>query len=292
LNRTNNKTTPLKKLLLLLALGLTTEFAVAQKAGKPDKLGMVSYTFRNSFAKNFTATLDTIKSFGINNIEFSNLFGQTPEKIRAELDARGMHCTSFGTSYEMALTKTAEVGRIAKVLGAEFVRVAWIPHTGDFTLEMAEKTIKDFNTIGATLRKDFGLTFCYHNHGYEFVNRGNNENLFDLIVQKTNPEDVSFEMDILWVHIADVSPAELMKKYPNRFRLMHVKDLKKGVPHGSSGQTDPANDVTLGTGEIDIPAVLKAARKSKVKYYYIEDESPIATQQVPESIKYVKKLGL
>jgi sugar phosphate isomerase/epimerase len=277
----------------IFALGMLLFFvskAEAQK-NKPDQLGIVSYTFRNSFAKNFTATLDTIKSFGINNVEFSNLFGQTPEKIRAELDARGMFCTSYGVSYDDALNKTQDVGRIAKVLGAEFVRVAWIPHTGEFTKDLTEITATDFNTIGRTLKKEFNLTFCYHNHGYEFRGIGNGT-LFDLLLQQTDPRFVSYEMDILWVHIADVDPAELLKKYPDRFRLMHVKDLKKGTPHTQSGQTDPANDVTLGTGEIDIPAVIKAARKTKIKYYYIEDESPIATQQVPESIKYLKKLWL
>ncbi|HLO81193.1 MAG TPA: sugar phosphate isomerase/epimerase [Chitinophagaceae bacterium] len=281
----------MKKIFVLLLLVAVVMGTQAQKKTKPDHLGMVSYTFRNSFAKNFTATLDTIQSFGINNIEFSNLFGQTPEKIRAELDARGMFCTSYGVSYDDALNKTQDVGRIAKILGAEFVRVAWVPHTGEFTKELAEKTAKDFNTIGATLKKDFGLTFCYHNHGYEFGGVGNGT-LFDLIVQQTDPKKVSYEMDILWVHIADVDPASLLNKYPDRFRLMHVKDLKKGTQHNQQGKTDPANDVTLGTGEIDIPAVIKAARKSKLKYYYIEDESPSATQQVPESIKYLKKLSL
>lgn len=280
----------MRKLFVLVMLLFFVCQAEAQRS-KPDQLGIVSYTFRNSFAKNFTATLDTIKSFGINNVEFSNLFGQTPEKIRAELDARGMFCTSYGVSYDDALNKTQDVGRIAKILGAEFVRVAWIPHKGEFTKELAEKTARDFNTIGGTLKKDFSLTFCYHNHGYEFGSAGNGT-LFDLIIQQTDPQNVSYEMDILWVHIADVDPATLLKKYPDRFRLMHVKDLKKGTPHTQSGQTDPANDVTLGTGEIDIPAVIKAARKSKMKYYYIEDESPIATQQVPESIKYLKKLSL
>jgi sugar phosphate isomerase/epimerase len=273
-------------LVVLLALFIQAE---AQK-NNPQELGIVSYTFRNSFAKNFAATLDTIKSFGINNIEFSNLFGQTPEKIRAELDARGMFCTSYGVSYEDAFNKTTDVGRIAKVLGAEFVRVSWIPHTGEFTKELAEKTARDFNTIGGTLKKDFELTFCYHNHGFEFGKHGDGT-LFDLILQQTDPQHVNYEMDILWVHIADVNPAQLLAKYPDRFRLMHVKDLKVGTPHTNTGRTDPSNNVTVGTGEIDISAILKAARKTKMKYYYIEDESPTATLQVPESIKFLKKAG-
>ena len=267
-------------LLLLVSIGVS-----AQKG--PNKIGIVSYTYRNSFPKDFEATLDTIKALGINNIEFSNLFGQTPEKIRAMLDARGMYCTSYGVSYDDALNKTQDVGRVAKVLGAEFVRVAWIPHTGEFTKELVEKTAKDFNTIGRILKKEFSITFCYHNHGYEF-GAYEGGTLFDLIVKKTDPRYVSLELDILWAHIADASPAELIKKYPDRFRLMHVKDLKTGTPHGISGKTDINNDVALGTGEVNIPEVLKAASKSKIQYYYIEDESTNVNEQVPVSIKYLK----
>ncbi len=93
----------MKKLFTLaLLLGLSTTITFAQK-GKSlfpttdkDKLGMVSYTYRNSFSKDVGATLDTIKALGITNIEFSNLFKRTAKEIRAMLDERGMKCTSFG----------------------------------------------------------------------------------------------------------------------------------------------------------------------------------------------------
>jgi sugar phosphate isomerase/epimerase len=268
-------------LLLLVSIGVSAQKGL-------DKIGIVSYTYRNSFPKNFEATLDTIKALGINNIEFSNLFGQTPEKIRAMLDARGMYCTSYGVSYDDAINKTHEIGRIANVLGAEFVRVAWLALKEPLTAAEAEKVAQDFNTIGSILLSGYDLTFCYHNHGYEF---GSYEGgtLFDLIVKKTDPRYVSLELDLLWAHIADANPAELIKKYPDRFRLMHVKDLKKGAPHGISGKTDINNDVALGTGEVDIAEALKAARKSNIRYYYIEDESTNVNEQVPVSIKYLRE---
>lgn len=274
----------------ILILTVSVHAQQDQKARTPDNFGIVSYTMRNSFAKNFEATLDTIQSFGINNIEFSNLFGQTPEKIRASLDKRGMFCTSYGVSYEDLVNKTRDVGKTAQVLGAEFVRVAWIPHKGTFTRDDAERSVRDFNKAGKILKEKFGLTFCYHNHGYEFAPMGNGSSLFDVIVSGTDPAYVSFEMDILWAHIADVYPAELLKKYPNRFRLMHVKDLKKGTPHGITGTTDPNNDVVLGTGEINIPAVMSAAQRAGVKYYYLEDESDEATVHVVPSMQYLKSL--
>jgi sugar phosphate isomerase/epimerase len=282
----SRKAFPTFLFLLLMALA-----AAAQPKTPffPDRTGMVSYTFRESFKNDVPGTLDKIKALGITNIEFSNLFGKTAAELKALLDERGMICTSFGTGYEDVLNKTAEVAQNAKTLGAKYVRVAWIPHKGDFTPEDAKKAVADFNRAGKALRQS-GLTFCYHNHGYEFqpYEKGT---LFDYIVQNTDPEAVSFEMDILWVAHPGQDPAKLLKKYPTRFKLMHVKDLKKGVKGDLSGGTPVENDVALGTGQIDIAAVMRAARNTSIEYFYIEDESPSVDVQVPQSIAYLKQLA-
>ena len=257
----------------------------------PPALGMVSYTYRNSFSKNVAATLDSIKNLGITNIEFSNLFGKTAKELKQMLDVRGMICTSFGVSYTDFANKTTEVANNAKTLGANFVRVAWIPHDNSkgFTIEDAKKTVEDFNRVGKILKEEYGLTFCYHNHGYEFA-KFENGTYFDYIVDNTNPDYVSFELDILWAFHPGVDPAKLIKKYPTRFKLMHVKDLRRGIKGDFSGGTPVQNDVALGTGQINIPAVIKAAKKSSIQFYYIEDESNDVNIQVPVSIALLKKL--
>lgn len=255
----------------------------------PQMPGMVSYTYRNNFQKNVAATLDTIKALGITDMEFSNLFGKTAAELRTLLDGRGMHCSSFGVSYADALDKPQEVGQNAKTLGAQYVRVAWIPHTGPFTLDMAKKTVGDFNRIGKRLKDDFGLTFCYHNHGFEFE-KYEGGTFFDYIVQNTDPRYVSFEMDILWTVFPGQDPVALLDKYGRRFQLMHLKDLRKGVVGNLSGGTAVENDVALGTGQIDLPAVLRAAKKAEIQHYYIEDESPGIATQVPQSIAFLKAL--
>ena len=255
----------------------------------PQMPGMVSYTYRNNFQKNVAATLDTIKVLGITDMEFSNLFGKTATELRTLLDERGMHCSSFGVSYADALDKPQEVGQNAKTLGAQYVRVAWIPHTGPFTLDMAKKTVGDFNRIGKRLKDDFGLTFCYHNHGFEFE-KYEGGTFFDYIVQNTDPRYVSFEMDILWTVFPGQDPVALLDKYGRRFQLMHLKDLRKGVVGNLSGGTAVENDVALGTGQIDLPAVLRAAKKAEIQHYYIEDESPGIATQVPQSIAFLKAL--
>jgi sugar phosphate isomerase/epimerase len=283
----------IRRLAAVLFLLLCSLGAAAQSKSKaplfPNRIGVVSYTFRESFKQDVPATLDKIKALGITNIEFSNLFGKTAPELRALLDARGMVCTSFGTGYNDVLDKTDEVVQNAKALGAKYVRVSWIPHEGDFTLETAKKTVEDFNRAGKALR-DNGLTFCYHNHGFEFQPHGDGT-LFDYLVQHTDPAAVSFEMDILWVAHPGQDPVKLLKKYPQRFKLMHVKDLKKGVKGDLSGGTPVENDVALGTGQIDIAAVMKAARNTAIEYFYIEDESPSVDVQVPQSIAYLKSLA-
>ena len=278
-------------IIAIVFILLSTDALFAQK-GKPlfpQSPGMVSYTYRNSFAKNMAATLDTIKNFGITDIEFSNLFGKKASEIRALLDERGMKCSSFGVSYADVQNKTAEVGQNAKTLGASYVRVAWIMSKPPFTLDDAKKAVETFNKVGKQLHDDFGLTFCYHNHGYEFV-KHENGTLMDYIIQNTTPQYVSFELDVLWAFFPGGDPAALIKKYPKRFKLMHMKDLRKGIIGNLSGGTAVENDVALGTGQIDIPAVLKAARKSKIEHFYIEDESPNYGTQVPQTIAYLKGL--
>ncbi|MGI8637332.1 MAG: sugar phosphate isomerase/epimerase family protein, partial [Segetibacter sp.] len=131
---------------------------------------------------------------------------------------------------------------------------------------------------------------CYHNHGYEFQ-AYENGTYYDYIMANTNPEYVSFEMDILWVVHPGKDPVELLKKYGNRYRLMHVKDLRKGVTGDFTGSTPVANDVALGTGQIDVAAIIKAAKKySAIKYFYIEDESNDVNIQVPQSIAFLNGL--
>ena len=280
----------MKKCSLLCLLLLSQVIFGQQRFSKAlkDMPGVVSFTFRNDFSKDVPGTLDNIKQMGIRNIEFSNLFGKTAAEMRALLDARGMVCTSYGVYYDALTNKTDKVIEDAKTLGAEFVRVGMIPHKGEFTVQQADAAVKDFNRVGQKLKEN-GIEFSYHNHGYDFTPYENGT-LYDYLIQNTNPAYVSFELDILWVHQFGQDPVAYLKKYPNRFRLMHVKDLKKGLAVGLDVKTSPENDVPLGSGQIDIKKILKQAKKSSVKYYYLEDENSNARAQVPLSLAYLKTL--
>jgi len=46
----------------------------------------------------------------------------------------------------------------------------------------------------------------------------------------------------------------------------------------------------LGTGQLDIPGILKAAKAVGVQHYFIEDESPDHASQIPLTIAYIRGL--
>lgn len=279
----------LSGIIVCLGLVLAMPLSAQDEQLFPDMPGMVSYTYRNSFSIDVEATLDTLQSMGIKDMEFSSLFGETAENLRKMLDDRGMECTSYGVGYDELVSQTLEVGQTAQILGAQYVRVAWIPYEKPFSLSDAQKAVHDFNQAGKVLKEEFDLVFCYHNHGYEFHPHGDGT-LFDFIIQETDPAYVGFEMDILWTFFPGADPTALLEKYGNRFKLIHLKDLRKGVEGDLSGGTAEENDVALGCGQLDIPSILVAAKAAGIRHYYIEDESPAYFKQVPKTIKYLHSL--
>ncbi|HZE85579.1 MAG TPA: sugar phosphate isomerase/epimerase [Puia sp.] len=281
-----------RKIFFIFSLIAVTGAALHAQSGGllfPQKPGMVSYTYRKYFEKDVPSTLDIIKSNGVTDIEFSNLFGKTAADLRKLLDERGLSCSSFGVGYGDLVNKTAEVAQNAKTLGAKYVRVAGIPHKAAFTLEEAQQAVDDFNKFGKILKEQYGLGFIYHNHGFEFQPYKDGT-LYDYIVTSTDPKYVSFEIDILWAFFPGQDPAALVSKYGSRYKTMHLKDLRKGITGNLSGGTSGENDVALGTGQINLPAVLKAAKAAGLEHYYIEDESSNVMEQVPQSIAYLRSL--
>lgn len=254
--------------------------------------GLQLYSLRDEFKKDgVPATLDRVKAYGITEVETAGTYGATPEDFRKQLQDRGLQPISGHFQYD-ALSKDIDaVAREAKALGLEYVICPWIPHgIGDFTEDDAHRAAQDFNRWGEILKKQ-GIKFGYHPHGFEFHPRDDGSTLFDLMVAETKPEFVVYEMDVFWITFPGVNPAKLLEKYPDRWQLMHLKDLRKGVRTGVyTGHTALTDDVPLGTGQVDWPSVLSAAAKVGVKHYFIEDESPTAAEAIPVSLKYLETL--
>ena len=276
---------------LLLSLLLASAAATSARAGDfQGAAGLQLYSLRDLFKTEVPGTLDKVKAFGITEVETASTYGMPAEKLREMLDARGLKAVSGHFQYDPLTKDIDAVIRDAKALGLEYVACPWIPHDeAGFTEEATRKAAADFNKWGEALAKA-GLKFAYHPHGYEFAPFGDGT-LFDLLVKETKPEFVNFEMDVFWVTHPGKNPAELLEKYPNRWVLMHLKDMRKGAKTGLfTGHAPLTDDVPLGTGMVDWPAVLRTAAKVGVKHYFIEDESPTAETAIPQSLKYLGTL--
>jgi sugar phosphate isomerase/epimerase len=253
-------------------------------------VGLQLYSLRDIFGQNVGLGLQFARDFGFREVELAGLYGLRPEEFRATLARFELKPVSALFDYNQLVKDPEKVIADAKGLGVQFVGTAWIPHTGQLTEEAVRSAARVFNDAGEKLASN-GLKFFYHNHGYEFVPHGD-ETLFDLLVTETKPELVSFEMDIFWTVHPGQDPVKLLQKYAGRWALMHVKDMRKGTKTGLlTGSEDVRNDVALGSGQIDLPAVLKTAQQVGVAHYFIEDESPVSTTQIPQSLRYLESLA-
>jgi len=278
---------------LVIAVATTTSLAAEKKTGVGPSfkgpIGLQLYSLRDAFAKDVPGTLDKVKAYGITEVELASLYNMPPEKLKEMLDARGLKPISGHFPFERYRDDAEGIARECKALGLKYAGCAWVPHKKDYTEADCREAIKVFNRAGETLAKS-GVKFFYHAHGYEFQPYGDGT-LLDLMMKEMKPEFANFQMDVLWMFFPGQDPVKLMQKYPGRWILMHLKDLKKGVARGElTGHTDVNNNVVLGTGQIDWPSVLKEAKKQGIKYYFIEDESASAAEQIPRTLKYLEQV--
>lgn len=260
--------------------------ATRVETGFTGPVGLQLYSLRDQFKQNVGATLDQVSALGIRNVELAGTYGLAPQKFKAELDARQLKAISAHFSYEQFRDHVDDVAREAKVLGLEYAGCAWIPHKAPFDEKTCREAAAVFNRAGEALAKH-GIKFFYHTHGYEFLPHRDGT-LFDLLMAETKPEYVRIEMDVYWIVHPGHDPVKLLEKYGRRFELMHVKDMKPGTPRGFTGYSDVTNNVVVGQGIVDWPAVFRAARKAGLKWYFIEDESPTSPTQIPQSLRYLE----
>jgi len=281
--------------LKLLGLGLFS-FTVAIFAATPaidfhDHLGMQMWSLRDIAKTDVKAALDLVKGYGLKEVETAGLGNLTVEQYAAELKARGLVAVGSHAGYGAMKKDLPGLIATAKMLGAKYLVCPWIDHPKEgFTEELAHQVAKDFNAWGKTCR-EAGIQLALHPHGFEFLptKAGNGETMFDIIARETSAENLSFEMDVFWVFHAGQDPVKLLKKYGNRWQLLHLKDIRKGAVTGlSTGSAPPTDNVPVGEGQIDWPAVLRTSQEVGVKHYIVEDETPAPLQCIPKSLKYLR----
>jgi len=174
---------------------------------------------------------------------------------------------------------------------ASWVVCPWITHDKEFTRDDALKAADTFNKVGSAA-DGAGLRFAYHCHGYEMLPSPEGTR-FDTLAQNTDPKRVLFQVDVFHALHGGGNPVDLINRYASRVKSLHLKDLKKGVAiTKGTGTATPDVDVPLGTGQVDWPAVLRAAVKAGASLYYVEDESADPWGHIPQSLQYLKSVKL
>jgi sugar phosphate isomerase/epimerase len=266
--------------------------ALASAIAKPTPsvpIGLEIYSLRGDAEKDLPGTLALIRKLGFSEVEGGDFFGRSAAEFRKLLDGHGLKLTSMMADYERLCADVHSVADDAHTLGARYVVCSTVPHKKKLTAEECEQAIDSLNRFGENLSKS-ELNCCYHTHGVEFE-KSSDGTLFDTLVKRTDPKFVNFEMDIFWIVYAYQDPVRLLHRYPGRFPLMHVKDIRKGTALGGlPADVREEESVPLGQGLVDIPAALRAARETGVRHYYIEDEAVDAARQLPESLRYLERI--
>jgi sugar phosphate isomerase/epimerase len=136
------------------------------------------------------------------------------------------------------------------------------------------------------------MRFGYHLHGYEFVPSPEGT-LFDTLMKATDPKLVELQVDIFHVFHGGGDPVRIITGHGSRVTSLHLKDLKKGVAVKAGTSTGTADiDVPVGTGQLDMPAILRAAEAAATRFYYVEDESADPLTHIPMSVRYLESVNL
>ena len=250
------------------------------------------YSLQEDFDRDTPGTLDRLKSQGFTDLETSVFTKLPAAELRALLDARGMTCSSHHVRPETLEKNMDQVIADAKALGAVQVVCPILPHKKPLDRAQVLKVAADFNRYGATL-KAAGLRFAYHNHAGDFMVTDSpaapGETFYDVLIAATEPGVVSFQLDVFWVAWGGAKAADVIEKHGQRICSLHLKDLARDAkPDVANPKSARPLMVRLAAGRVDIPAVIAAAKAKGVSHFIIEDESPSAATQLPDSLKAVK----
>ncbi len=259
-------------------LGTTAAMVIAQpwraRGEQMGKLGLQLYTVRDEMAKDVEGTLAKVAAAGYTEVEFAGYFNTSPKEIRAMLDRQGLTAPATHVDLKTITDKLPEVLETARTIGHQYVVLPYLDDATRVQPGIWKRVADTLNASGAAGRQA-GVQFAYHNHQFEFA-PVNGTLPFDLLLETCDPQVVKMEMDICWVTAAGKDPIAYFRKYPGRFPMVHVKDVKKIPPNGAAtpiGQILP--DVTdVGTGIIDWKTILAGATSAGVTHFFVEHDRP------------------
>lgn len=238
---------------------------VKTSPAKLGRFGIQLYTLRDVIVDDPMGTTAQLADFGYHQIESyvgpqGMFWGLSGQEFRQRLEDMGLelvasHC-DINENFEQTVAEAAKVG-------LDYLVCPWVGPSED--LDFWKARAEQFNRCGEICRAN-GLRFAYHNHAYTY--RPVEDWVpMDYLLEHTDPELVQYEMDIYWVVTAQADPVQYLQKYPDRFRLCHIKDRQKDVAQDVRNAS-----CNLGDGIIDFPSVLAAAQEAGMEYYLLEQE--------------------
>ena len=245
-----------------------------------EKVGVQLYTVRDAMKADLAGTLAKVAAIGFKEVEFAGYFDRSPKDIRALLDKNGLTAPSAHFDLKVLQTKLLETIESAHVVGHKFLVCPWLDEKLRNEPDGYKKLGAEFSRIGEATKKA-GIQLAYHNHVFEFQPDGNGKLPYDVLLESSDPGLVKMEMDLCWFTLGGQDPVAYFNKYPGRFPLVHVKDLKK-IPKLAPGQKPDAlmEDVqkeymtAAGSGAIDWKRIFASSDKAGIEHYFVEHDSP------------------
>lgn len=253
-------------------------------------IGLQLYSVRDLLPKDFDGTLRQLKEAGYSVVEAAGFFGKSAKDFRTAMDQAGLRCISSHHGLAELKSQLDQWIDYGHTLGLEYIvsSEAGGVHRdhkakGELTLDDWHWVADELNRIGEKL-KSAGMTLGVHNHIPEFAVL-DGVVVYDELLRLTDPKFVVFEMDAGWVTASGFDPVKYLSKTPERFPLMHVKDMAREA-------NGKYHSVVMGTGVADYRRILRAA--TGLKHYFIEQEEFAGNpmQEIREDAEYMRKLDV
>jgi sugar phosphate isomerase/epimerase len=242
----------------------------------------------NAMAKaDLAGTLKQIHAVGYQEVELTPVaYTRPPDQLRKVLAESGLKAPSGHFEY----TDLPQQFEYAKALGLDWIVCPMLPKAQWTSIPGFRTAARQFNEWGKHAR-DLGMRFAFHNHDYEFRRFGDVTG-YDILIKETDPNLVFLELDCYWVTQAGFDPVDMLHQLRRRVRMLHIKDRKPGFPASNDMTASSAHFTEVGTGGIDWPHIIAAARKLQIEHYFIEqdhiDGPPI--ESVRSSYNYLRKI--
>ena len=264
-----------------LALGAML-LPTLSKAEKVKNVGIQLYSVRKEMLADAVGTLKQLAKIGYKELESArsekgNYYGLQPTEIKKIVTDLGMTLRSghvhIDKDWQRSIDSAAEAGQAYLVCSS-------LPTNGQ-TVENYKKVADAFSKAAEDCKKS-NIVFGYHNHDYEFE-KENGKVLYDVLLENTDSNLVTMELDLGWVVASGNDPLIYFEKYPGRFPLWHLKDM----------DTTKMQSTEFGKGKVKVAELLKNAKKSGVKYIFVEQEEYASTalESMKFDFDYLQKLN-